>query len=107
MTDVFSKRRKNYYTDPKKDIYVTNVSNGNNNIVTILTVPDNSNYIPPYTDRFINCDYMPDVRLIAKEYKSGYNYYVFDINFTLTKDEEISDSVVNYLIKHIFDLNME
>lgn len=101
------KRITNYYTEPQKDIYISNVCNSDSNMITVLTVPTTSNYNPPYVDRFLNCDYMPDVRLIAKEYKRGFNYYVYDINFTLTKDKEVTDEIIGYLVNHIFGLKLE
>lgn len=100
------KKRTKFYIEDNEGIYVTNIVNGKNNMLTILTVNRTSGYVPPYINRFLNIKYMPDVRLIATDYKIEFTYYIYDINFTLENDEELTDDVVDYLNNTIFDLSV-
>ena len=104
------KRRKritNYYIDDLSGIHITNIIQGKSNMIVVLTVNKTSNYSPPILNRFLNLKYMPDVRLVYKEYKVDFTYYIFDVNFTLENEIDTNDDIVKYLSEHIFNLTIE
>lgn len=101
------KRREKFYVDPTNGIFVTNIVNGKSNMIVVLTVGKDADYTPIDMNRFLRIKYMPDVRLIAKEYKYGFNYYIYDVNFTLEDETDTTDDVVDYLNNNIFDLKVE
>lgn len=106
------KRRKRttiLYRPPESSIFFTNIVNSNSNMLVILTVYKEANYIPPYTNRFLNVNYLPDVRLLTSEHKLGFDCYVYDVNFTLpNKEDEVTESVIKFLNSKIFfDLDIQ
>ena len=104
------KRRKkitNFYIEDVSGVHVVNIVNGANHILTTLIVAKNSFYIPPDISHFLNIKYLPEVRLVYKENKLDFSYYIYDITITLENDTlEITDKVLKYLNSTIFDLEM-
>lgn len=107
VNNMKRKRKENFYVDVSDGIFVTNIVNGKNNMIVVLTVSKSADYTPIDADRFLRIKYMPDVRLIAREYKYGFNYYVYDVNFTLEDELDVTDEVVDYLNNNIFDLKVK
>lgn len=104
------KRRKkitNFYIEDVSGVHVVNIVNGVNHILTTLIVAKNSFYIPPDISPFLDIKYLPEVRLVYKENKLDFSYYIYDITITLENDTlEITDEVLKYLNSTIFDLEM-
>lgn len=96
------------YIDNLSDTYFANVVNSNGNMLTIITVGNKSDYVPPYEDKYMNDKYMTDYKLICKCYKLNYTQYIYDVNFNLPSDVlDVTDDIVDEIIKEAFDVNFE
>ena len=100
------KHRTNFYINAYKKLYIANIITSDSTMITVLTVPKKSQYVPPHKS-LSNVNYMPEMELINTVHKAGFSYYIYDITFRLlNKDDEVTDEIVKYLNDNLFDLTI-